>query len=298
MRKTGFALTLASTMVVAIGLAGCGGGGGNDNNNPGSTRVQTGRASVTAVRGIRGAAVRLQVFGGGGSGKSVKIPTRAAFAKKVTRQNQPREYDEDYGLWSEFVMESQTSSRTNYYTEQFGGESAGSISTSFTSTGIRFVFDVTGGLEPSRGEMVISKVSETSGNLRGDVEDLATNEVTRFDLDFQQVGTDQFGEPLYQITGDMFYRDDQGAEFAYNNLIINPDGSIAADVVEEGLQGHVVMNADGSGTFTLNAEDGQYICQWDDAGRGFIQYPDGFREDISDYDTFDEDEHDFGGDFA
>lgn len=293
MRKTGIALTLTSALVMAVGLAGCGGGGGG-NDNPGGTRAEAGRASVTAVRGIRGAAVRLQAFGGQG-GRSVKIPTRAAFAAKVTRQSEPREFDHDYGLWSEFVVDQSNPNafRTDYYRDQFGGSRVGFIATSFTGTGLSIQFNVPEGLEPSVGTLTIQLTSETTGRLTGDIEDLATNEVSVFDLTFTQVGTDNFGDPIYRITGNMRYRDEEGAEFRYDNLVIEPNGSIACDVNEEGLTGRMAMNVDGSGQFLLNAEDGQYICQWDANGAGFIQYPDGFREDISDFDTIDEDEFDF-----
>lgn len=271
MRRSKLTLTVIPALIVTLGAAvGCGGGKKDDNNSGGTRSAARASASVTTVRGIRGAAVRLQALGNASPGSRLK-----------TRTHETREYDPSYGLWQEFVQLSDTSFGYNYYETASSNTPVGSLTFSAPdANSTTITFDIPVGLEPTSGFLSITQTSATTYRITADFTDLALGERTTFDLTQQSDNS---------ITGNMGFTDENGNSYAYRNMVISPTGRLTADVQEAGLAGRLVLNPDGSGQFTTNEDGGQYLCVWDANGAGYIQYPDGFQEPIGDFDTYDDD---------
>jgi hypothetical protein len=278
-RKFGAALC-ASVLVFSVSLAGCGGGGdnGGGNNNGGNSQQRSRSASAVTVQSARTAVASLiaaRRFGGGG--RKVNF----AHLSKLTRQfSEGLEYDEDYGLYYNFVQTNDTAFRVNYYEDEAGSVGAGFIEfAQIGETSARIKYDIRSGLEPQSGELTIVADDESgeTGRITGSIRDASSNTLTAFNLRSNADGT---------TTGEMSATED-GVTVRFTNLVIYEDGRLASDIEFGEIRGRIQQNADESGRLELFASDGTYVAEYDAEGRGTLTEPNGTVTNIDDFDTYD-----------
>jgi len=283
-----FVAITSSALIAGLALlgAGCGGGGGSDEPVPVGAANRS--AAITAVRGVRGAAVQIasagSLAGGLGGAADAGLTTRHA---SDTPHDEPElfpvEFDEAYGLYSQFATTSEENKfRINYFKDQQGRENAGHFeleligSTETYPFTVKLAFDLTAGNEPGSGNFEIVAQSATRARVTGTSTDRLTGDKTTFDVtvDGERVTNSRLS---LDPAGD-------GDNLTIENLNVAADGTVTADVVS-GDQRGTVRAADGSGELALGEGSGRVVCAWDAAGRGTVRDVAGAVVNIDDFDT-------------
>lgn len=286
--KAGAATVASLLLLGGVMTAGCGGGGGDDNNNPPVRNVQTRQAAVAAVKDSRSKissrisqALGSLSFGGSSAGSRVKHITRG------TRQvSQTPEFDPDSGLYTLFVVEGETAFRILYSFDAAGQQPAGEVTLGIGANGAyNIVFNVPNGNNPITGSMTFTPDQTTdpevfTGTIVADLRN-PENQAERTQINMR-INADE------SVNGSLSFTDADGT-LALNNMVYGSNGRLEADLAltdaEGTLTGKIIQNADESGELRINDEGGVYRCVYDASGAGYIIYPDGSREDITDFDT-------------
>lgn len=279
--------TIAAAAILGMALlAGCGGGSGSSGNNGGSGRA----ATVTLVRGARGASTHLAGNPVGGLGQEGAALSRKVNAitrlRKVTATRQVGaadvSFDEDYGLWTKLDDNAPDNKiKILYFRNQAATQSAGFFEMTFQGNpeqyplNIAINFDITAGKEPGHGTATINMTSETTGTFTGSFTDRQTGETVTFEL---VLGENGMSNGSFSLTED-------GVTYQFRNVVLNENGAMNADIQAPGMNGTLVVNADESGILTLNIAEGVLTANWNAEGAGTIRFPNGSVQNIADFDS-------------
>lgn len=185
------------------------------------------------------------------------------------------EYDADLDLYYQVTNVSSTYVRIDFRNDPGDPTVAGQIDVRLIDdepypVAVRLDFAVVGGNDVMNGWMILT-VNDASleyGNLEMAFQMTTPSAVIACDIGFSP--TAYTGTILASI---------EGNDFLFRNIVVSGD-DLFCDYYINGVVGSVVIFSDGSGAFSIDAEDGTYVLYWDTTYRVTLDPPVGANVDL------------------
>lgn len=275
-------LNRLSTSIFATGVvsilsfsAGCGG----SNSSP--VKPSNRAVVINAVQASRLSAdvFRIPDFTGNEE-LSRNVVSRVRQGVGKTRSEDANEgYDEEQNLYYRY-MTTPDGFKIVYHTDAARTDLAGYIEFRQQSeTAIHLIFRVAEGNDPFIGDinLVLDAPEASTGRLYGDVRDPRTGERIVFDFRVNDA----------RVIQGAFTARSPGMVISFEDIVIQEDGNVSADIRYGALTGALEQKPDTSGRLTLTDTTGTYIAEYDADGKGGIKLPTGQVIPIDDFDLDD-----------